>query len=78
MVKHLLVVYRLLTLLHGVSVVEACLAQVVFLIIDTTFLVAILFRSADHALTLQLFFAHLVEPIFFVVPVSHDTGDCLS
>jgi len=77
MVLHLLVVVRLVTLLHGISVVEACLAQVVFFIVDTAFFVAILFRSADHALTLQLFFAHLIKSIFFIVPVSHDASDCL-
>jgi len=78
MFLHLLVVVRLVTLLHRVSVVETCLAQVVFFVVDTTLFVAILFRTTHHALTLQLFFAHLVESIFFIVPVSHNASDCLS
>lgn len=56
---------------------EFLLVDVIFFVVHTTvILVAVLFCLANHALSMQLLFPHLVELVFLVVPVRHDPCNC--
>lgn len=64
----------------GSSVAESFLIDVVLLVVNTAITLLLVLGSiltAHHSLLLQLFFAHLVEPIFLVMTICHNTRDQL-
>jgi len=70
-------------LVHHVTlmvILDLPILNIVFFVVNTTFIIfgAILISLSHHLLSMELFFAHLIKAILFMMAISDDTGNGLS